>query len=100
MPSPNSKTSVQLKPATKRSLATLAKSYGRSSDLLISDAVDSFVADQKRLVTEVRRAEREVASGHYIRHEDMRAWLLSWGTEQEVPPPKCACGKDHSKKSR
>jgi hypothetical protein len=23
---------------------------------------------------------------HYIRHEDMKAWLLSWGTDHELPP--------------
>ena len=34
-------------------------------------------------------------AGHYIRREDMKAWLLSWGTEHELPPPKCVCGKVH-----
>jgi hypothetical protein len=36
-----------------------------------------------------------VAAGHYIKHEDMKAWLLSWGKDCELPPPKCVCGKDH-----
>jgi predicted transcriptional regulator len=92
--------SFELKPATKKSLAKFAKSRGRSSNVLVSDVVESFVADQKRMLAEVRVADREVASGHYIRHQDMKAWLLSWGKETELPPPKCACGKDHSEKSR
>jgi hypothetical protein len=25
----------------------------------------------------------------------MKAWLLSWGTDHELPPPKCVCGKEH-----
>jgi hypothetical protein len=25
----------------------------------------------------------------------MKAWLLSWGTNRELPPPKCICGKNH-----
>jgi hypothetical protein len=25
----------------------------------------------------------------------MKAWLLSWGTDHELPPPSCACGKEH-----
>ncbi len=29
----------------------------------------------------------------------MKAWLLSWGTEHELPVPKCACGKDHNDKT-
>jgi len=87
--------SIRLKPETKRRLAKLAKVSGRSANFLISDAVDSYVADQEKLMAEFRQADRQVASGHYIKHEDMKAWLLSWGTTRELPPPKCACGKDH-----
>src|ERR1700686_4913853 len=87
--------SIRLKPETKRRLAKLAKVSGRSSNFLISDAVDSYVADQERMLAEIRQADREVKSGHYIKHEDMKAWLLSWGTDHESPPPRCACGKAH-----
>jgi predicted transcriptional regulator len=96
----NANPRLRLKPGSKRFLAKLAKSRGSSSTFLASDVVESYIADQQRLLTEVRAAEREVASGHYIKHEDMKAWLLSWGTTRELPPPKCACGKDHSKKPR
>src|SRR6516164_4478044 len=88
--------SIRLKPATKKRLAKLARSSGRSSNFLIADAVESYVADQERMFAETRQADRQVKSGHYIRHEDMKAWLLSWGTDQELPPPKCICGKAHA----
>ena len=87
--------SIRLKSETKKRLAKLAKASGRSSNFLISDAVESYVADQERMLAETRQGDREVKSGHYIRHEDMKAWLLSWGTDHELPPPKCACGKEH-----
>lgn len=87
--------SIRLKPAVKKRLATLAKASGRSSNFLISDVVESYVADQERMLAEVRHSERQVKSGHYVKHEDMKAWLLSWGTDRELPPPKCACGKSH-----
>jgi predicted transcriptional regulator len=87
--------SIRLKPDTKRRLARLAKVSGRSSNFLISDAVESYVADQEKMLAEIRHAERQVKSGHYVTHEDMKAWLLSWGTDRELPPPKCACGKSH-----
>ena len=67
--------SIRLKPETKRRLAKLAEASGRSSNF--------------------RQTDRQVKSGHYIRHEDMKAWLLSWGTDRELPPPKCVSGKDH-----
>jgi predicted transcriptional regulator len=87
--------SIRLKPETKKRLARLARLSGRSSNFLISDAVESYVADQERIAAEIRDADGQVKSGHYVRHEDMKAWLLSWGTEQELPPPACACGKPH-----
>jgi predicted transcriptional regulator len=46
----------------------------------------------RRMLAEVRQADRQVKSGHYIKHEDVKAWLLSWGTDRELPAPKCACG--------
>jgi predicted transcriptional regulator len=87
--------SIRLKPETKKRLAKLAKASGRSSNFLIADAVEVYVSDQERMLAEVRQADRQVKSGHYIRNEDMKAWLLSWGTEHELPVPKCVCGKEH-----
>ena len=87
--------SVRLKPTVKRRLARLAKASGRSSNFLISDAIETYVADQERLLAKIRQADRQIASGHYVSHADMKAWLLSWGTERELPPPACACGREH-----
>src|SRR5437016_777741 len=87
--------SIRLKPETKKRLGKLAKASGRSSNFLISQAVESYVADQERMLAEIRQADSQVNSGHYVRHEDMKAWLLSWGTDRELPLPKCICGKQH-----
>lgn len=87
--------SIRLKAETKKRLARLAKASGRSSNFLISDAVESYIADQERLFAELRQADRQRKSGHYVKHEDMKAWLLSWGTDHELPPPRCACGRTH-----
>ena len=86
---PSATFSIRLKPGTKRRLAKLAAASGRSANFLISDAVDSYVADHERMLAEIRQAGRQVRSGHYIKHQDMKAWLLSWGTDQELAPPKC-----------
>ena len=91
--------SIRLKPETKKRLAKLAQASGRSSNFLIADAVESYVADQEKLLAEIRQGDRQVRSGHYITNEDMKAWLLSWGTEHELPVPKCVCGKDHDDES-
>ena len=87
--------SIRLRPETKKKLTKLAKASGRSANFLVSDAVESYVSDQERLLAEIRDADREVKNGHYIRDEDMKSWLLSWGTDHELRPPKCICGKRH-----
>ena len=87
--------SIRLKPRIRKRLAKLAKASGRSSNFLISDAVESYVSDQERMRAEIRQADRQAKAGHYVKHEDMKAWLLSWGTDHELPPPKCVCGKHH-----
>jgi predicted transcriptional regulator len=92
--------SIRLKPEVKRRLSKLAEASGRSSNFLISDAVESYVDDQERMLAEVRHAERRVKSGHYIKHEDMKAWLLSWGTKNELAPPRCVCGKIHDREKQ
>ena len=86
---------MRLKPEIKKRLAKLVKASGRSSNFLISDAGEAYVTDQERMLAETRQADRQVKSGHYVKQEDMKAWLLSWSTEKELPPPKCVCGKDH-----
>jgi len=31
----------------------------------------------------------DAEAGRTIPYEDVRRWLLSWGTENELPPPEC-----------
>lgn len=37
----------------------------------------------------MEEAERAIAEGRVISHEAMVRWLRSWGTPDELPPPKC-----------
>src|SRR4029077_20503471 len=88
--------SVRLKPEITRKLSKIAKDSGRSANFLISDAVESYVMDQERIMAEVRQGEAQIESGHYVPQNAMKAWLLWWGTDHELPPPSCACGKEHN----
>ncbi len=60
-------------------------------------SVVSPVSAQERMLAEVRPADRQAQSGHYVKNEDMKAWLLSWGTDRELLAPKCACSRVHGK---
>jgi predicted transcriptional regulator len=36
----------------------------------------------------IRKAIRSLDDGRSIPHEDVAAWVESWGTEHELPKPK------------
>jgi len=68
---------------------------------MVGVASNGMKLDSKKRVAkldEVGRADGQFRAGHYIKHEDMKSWLLSWGTDHELPPPKCVCGKSHGSK--
>src|SRR5271166_1879816 len=87
--------SIRLTPGVKRQLNRLAKATGRSANYLVADAIEIYVQEQQRQLESIRRGFAEMEAGHYIPHEAMKAWLLSLGSEHELPAPKCVCGKSH-----
>jgi predicted transcriptional regulator len=34
-------------------------------------------------------AEADIAAGRTVSWEDVKRWLESWGTPNELPPPEC-----------
>jgi predicted transcriptional regulator len=91
----SSTVSIRLTPEVKRQLNRLAKSTGRSANYLVADAIHVYVQEQHRQLESIRRGFEELEAGHYIPHEAMKAWLLSLGSNHELPVPKCVCGKSH-----
>jgi len=91
----SSTVSIRLTPETKRQLSRLAKSTGRSANYLVADAIHIYLQEQQRQLESIRRGFAEMEAGHYISHDAMKAWLLSLGSDHELPPPKCVCGKTH-----
>jgi predicted transcriptional regulator len=87
--------SIRLTAETKRRLDRLAKSADRSVNYLVSDAIEIYVQEQQRQLESIRRGFAEIEAGHYIPHDAMKAWLLSLGSEHELPAPRCVCGKPH-----
>jgi predicted transcriptional regulator len=53
------------------------------------------VHQERSQLESIRRGFAEMEAGHYIPHEAMNAWLLSLGSDHELPPPKCVCAESH-----
>lgn len=54
----------------------------RARPLFTDDDMAAFVAA-------VEEGLADLDAGRTVPYEDVRRWLLSWGTENELPPPTC-----------
>ena len=44
--------------------------------------------DEAHDATAIAEARAEIAAGQFVSHEATKTWLLSWGSPNELPPPK------------
>ena len=84
-------TTVRLQPDVEIGLEDLAGKLQRSKSWVINQALKEFVERQSREQIrwqETLSAMQSVAHGKLISGEDVHKWLNSWGTTDELPPPK------------
>jgi len=76
-------------PAEKaEALNRLAKSMDRKRSWLLERALDSYLKEQAWQIEDIKAGLVELDRGETVSHEKMRTWLLSWGTDHELDPPK------------
>lgn len=85
-------TGVKLDENTKNRLKALGENRERSPHWLMKKAINEFLDREEDL--EQRNLEADDAwneyqtTGQSVSHENMDAWLSTWGTEKEDPCPK------------
>ena len=47
-------------------------------------------AEEEEFLAAVDEGLADVKAGRTVSYEKVRRWLLSWGTDKELPPPKCS----------
>ena len=83
-------TTVRLPPETERDLEELAGRLDRSKGWVINQALTEYVARQRLEQSrwqETLEALDAAAEGRVVDAERVHAWLRSWGTADEPPPP-------------
>ena len=84
-------TSVRLQPEIENPLEILSKALDRSKNYLINQAIKEFLErrtiDEQRW-TETMEAIDSVKSGKSVDEKTVSNWLDSWGSENELAPPK------------
>ena len=84
-------TTVRLQPEVETGLETMVDKLHRSKNWLINQAIREFVARQEMEQSrwkETLAAMESVAHGKVVSGKDVHAWLESWGSAKELPPPQ------------
>ena len=84
-------TSVRLQPEVEESLEAMASRLHRSKSWLINQAVQEYVDKQKQEQArwkDTLQALEALGEGRVVSGESVHAWLKSWGSAKELPPPK------------
>ncbi len=84
-------TTVRLQPELEENLGAMAEKLHRSKSWLINQALREFFERQELEQSrwqETLQAMESVAQGRVVSGEAVAAWLQSWGTDNELSPPK------------
>ena len=80
---------VELPDELVAALEQVASELGSTPEALLQDAARDLVIDQVDRLARIREGVADIEAGRFVEHEQVVAWLRSWGTENELPPPKC-----------
>lgn len=84
-------TTIRLQPEVESGLEAMSEKLQRSKNWLVNQAIREFVARQELEQSrwkETLIAMESVASGKVVSGQEVQAWLETWGTANELPPPR------------
>jgi predicted transcriptional regulator len=81
--------SVRLEAALNDRVTAIAATLDRPKSWVIEQAVRDFVAVQEWQLAAIEEGIRAADAGRVVAHEDVVAWVQSWGRPDELPMPEC-----------
>ena len=73
-------------------LEAIAEATARSKSWLAAKAISAFVASEREFLAAVAEGREDARAGRLAEHDQVRRWLLSWGSGKDLPMPKSARG--------
>jgi predicted transcriptional regulator len=80
---------LHLGPELDEKLSAVATRLDRSRSWVVQQALKEFIELQLWQMSAIEEGLRDVESGRVIAHEDVVAWVESWGRPDELPTPEC-----------
>jgi len=81
--------SVRLRPELNDQVAAIASALDRPKSWVIEHALEEFVALQAWQLAAIDEGIKAADEGRVVAHDDVVAWVRSWGQPDEIPMPKC-----------
>jgi predicted transcriptional regulator len=79
---------VELEQPLSDRLELASRDMRRSKSALAAEAIEAYLDLNEWQVAGIRQAMASLDSGEAIAHESVKAWVESWGTENELPKPQ------------
>ena len=79
---------VRIDAVAKERLEKLAESTGRSRSFLAADAINLYLEVNEWQVAGIKQAIASLDRGEAIAHEQVKDWVVSWGSGSERPIPR------------
>ena len=80
---------VRLESSLNDRIAAVAKALDRSTSWVTNRAVEDFVSLQEWQLAAIDEGIAAAEAGRVVSHDDVVAWVASWGEPDELPAPKC-----------
>lgn len=79
---------LRISPETKRELEEYARAEQRSSAFIVKEALEARLEERRAYLAAIEEGEREADLGVLVSGDAVKKWLLSWGTDNELPRPE------------
>ena len=80
--------SIRLEPELNNQVTAIADALDRPKSWVIEQAVKDYVAIRKWQIAAIEEGLAAADAGDLVDHEDVVAWVRSWGQPDELPQPK------------
>jgi predicted transcriptional regulator len=81
--------SVRLPPELNQQVADIAQALDRPKSWAIEQAMKDFVAVQAWHLAAIDEGIRAADAGQVVPHDEVAAWVRSWGKPDELPMAVC-----------
>jgi predicted transcriptional regulator len=81
--------SVRLPVELNQQVADIAQALDRPKSWVIEQAIKDFVALQAWHLAAIDEGIRAADAGQVVPHDEVAAWVRSWGNPDELPTPVC-----------